>query len=124
VDNVLDRSSGTIHARATVPNADFSLTPGGFTRVKLSVSKPVPTLLVPDEAVQSDQADHAVLVVGKDNVITPKKVEIGDLRGGLRVIRSGLAASDRVVISGIPAARPGSPVTPQAGSIRFNSAKD
>jgi RND family efflux transporter MFP subunit len=124
LDNTLDRSSGTIHARATVPNADFALTPGGFARVRLAVSKEAPVLLVPDAAVLADQADHSVLTVGKDNIVTPKKVEIGELRGGLRVIRSGLAATDRVIIDGIPAAKPGSPVTPQAGTIRFDGAED
>ena len=124
LDNALDRSSGTIHARATVPNADFALTPGGFARIRLDISKAAPTLLVPDAAVLADQADHTVLTVGKDNVVTPKKVEIGELRGGLRVIRSGLAATDRVIIDGIPAAKPGAPVTPQAGSIRFEPGQD
>jgi len=124
IDNALDRSSGTIRARATVPNADFTLTPGGFARVRLAVASSTRVLLVPDAAVIADQADHSVLTLGKDNVVTPKLVEIGELRGGLRVIRSGLAPSDRVIIDGIPTARPGSPVTPKTGAIRFDPAQD
>jgi RND family efflux transporter MFP subunit len=124
VDNVLDRSSGTIHARATVPNGDLLLTPGGFARVRLALSTPSPTLLVPDVSVLPDQSDHIVLTVGPNNVVTPKTVQAGDLRGGLRVIRSGLTLSDRVIIDGIPAATPGSKVSPQAGSIRFGSDQD
>ena len=90
IDNTLDRSSGTIHARATVPDADGLLTPGGFARVRVEVAPPAPALLVPDASVLPDQSDHIVLTVGPNDVVTPKQVQIGDLRDGLRVIRSGL----------------------------------
>jgi RND family efflux transporter MFP subunit len=124
VDNTLDRSSGTIHVRATVPNKDLMLTPGGFARVRLALAEPAPALLVPDASVLPDQTDHMVLTVGKDGVVTPKKVVVGDLRGGLRVIQSGLEPTDQVVISGIPTAHPGSKVSPNAGSIKFQTAQD
>ena len=121
VDNTLDRSSGTIHARATIPNNDLLLTPGGFVRVRLEVAPPAPALLVPDVSVLPDQSEHIVLTVGPNNVVTPKRVQLGDLRDGLRVIRSGLDPSDRVIIDGIPTVRPGSKVSPQSGSIRLAS---
>lgn len=124
VDNTLDRGSGTIHARATLQNADALLTPGAFGRVRLAVSGPTTVMLVPDAAVLSDQADHAVLVVGKDNVVSQKKVEVGELRGGLRVIRSGLAPTDKVIIDGIPTVKVGAPINPQAGAIRFAADQD
>ncbi|MBN3853407.1 efflux RND transporter periplasmic adaptor subunit [Paraburkholderia sp. Ac-20340] len=124
IDNALDRSSGTIHARATIPNADLSLTPGGFARVRLATSAPQPALLVPDAAVLADQTDHMVFVVGPDDVATPKKVEIGDLRGGLRVIRAGLVPTDKVIIDGLPKVRPGAKVSPHAGTIEFTSSQD
>jgi RND family efflux transporter MFP subunit len=124
VDNVLNRSSGTIRARATVPNNDLLLTPGGFARIRLAISSPSPALLVPDAAVLADQSEHVVLTVGSDNTVTPKNVKLGDLRGGLRVVRSGLEPSDKVVIDGIPIVRPGSKVSPSAGSIRFNSDRE
>jgi RND family efflux transporter MFP subunit len=114
VDNSLDRSSGTIHARATVPDADLLLTPGGFARVRVQVTPPAPALLVPDASVLPDQSSHIVLTVGPNDVVTPKQVQLGDLRDGLRVIRSGLAPSDRVIVDGIPMARPGSTVSPHA----------
>ena len=119
IDNALNRSSGTIHARATVPNSDLLLTPGGFARVRLALSTPEPTLLVPDASVLADQSEHVVLTVGPDNVVTRKKVQLGDLRSGLRVIRSGLASSDKVIIDGIPTVTPGSKVSPQVGSIQL-----
>lgn len=121
IDNRLDRSSGTIHARATLSNGDFILTPGAFGRVRVELSPPAPTLLVPDAAVLADQSDHVVLTLGPNNVVTPKKVQVGDLRGGLRVIRSGLSVSDKVIIDGIPHARAGSEVSPKAELIHFGS---
>jgi RND family efflux transporter MFP subunit len=118
VDNELNRASGTIHARAIVPNSDLLLTPGGFARVRLSVSTPRPVLLVPDAAVLADQSDHIVLVDGPNDVATPRQVQLGDLRGGLRVIRAGLAPTDKVIIDGIPSVRPGSKIAPHAGTIQ------
>lgn len=119
IDNTIDRSSGTIHARATIRNPDLNLTPGGFARIRLAVSNPEPALLVPDASVLADQSEHIVLTVGKDNIVTPKKVEIGDIRGGLRVVRSGLATTDQVVLDGVPFATPGSKIAPQPGSIKL-----
>ena len=124
VDNALDRSSGTIHARATVPDADGLLTPGGFARVRVEVAPPAPALLVPDAAVLPDQSDHIVLTVGLNDVVTPKQVQIGDLRDGLRVIRSGLDPSDRVIIDGIPIVHPGATVAPHDQPIKFASSQD
>jgi RND family efflux transporter MFP subunit len=121
VDYTLDRSSGTIHARATIPNSDLLLTAGGFARVRLEVAPPAPALLVPDASVLPDQSEHIVLTVGPNDVVTAKRVQLGDLRDGLRVIRSGLDPSDRVIIDGIPTVRPGSKVSPQSGSIRLAS---
>src|SRR5215472_14864851 len=123
VDNVLDRSSGTIHARATVPNPELFLTPGEFARLRLVVGAAAPTLLVPDAAVLPDQSQHLVMTVSADGTVTPKQVEIGDIRGGLRVIRSGLTPNDEVIIDGIPYAKPGSKVAPQEGAIRYAAAQ-
>src|SRR5216684_3378532 len=122
VDNALNRSSGTIHARATVPNPDGLLTPGVFARVRLVVGAPVPALLVPDTAVLPDQSQHLVMTVAPDGTVVPKQVEIGDLRGGLRVIRSGLTPNDQVIIEGIPHATPGAKVAPQVGAIHYAEA--
>src|SRR4051794_15242075 len=117
LDNVLDRSSGTIHARATVANPKFGLVPGEFARVQLVVAAPSPTLLVPDAIVRPDQSHHAVLTVSADGSVVPKQVEIGDLQGGLRVIRSGLTANDRVILDGLLYAGRGAKVKTQNGAI-------
>ena len=124
VNNEIDRSSGTIHARATVPNVDLSLTPGEFGRVRLQVSPPKPTLLVPDASVLLDQDQHVVLTVAADGTVVSKLVTIGGLRGGLRIVSSGLTPRDRVIIDGIVRANPGMKVTPQAGSISYGASDD
>jgi RND family efflux transporter MFP subunit len=123
VDNVLDRSSGTLHARATVSNPDLLLTPGEFGRVRLSVSAPAPTLLIPDAAVLADQSRHLVLTVSPDGTVAPRQVEIGDIRGGLRVIHSGLTPKDRVIIDGLPYATPGSKVEAQEAAVNYATAR-
>jgi hypothetical protein len=79
---------------------------------------------VPDAAVLPDQSGYVVLTIGPDDVVVPKAVQLGDLRGGLRVIRSGLAPTDRVIIEGVETTAPGSKVSPQAGSIRFGTDQD
>src|SRR5262249_47016698 len=98
LDNALDRSSGTIHARATVANSNLVLTPGLFARVRLVVAPPSPTLLVPDSAVLPDQAQHMVMTVSADGTVAPHRVEVGGIRDGLRVIRSWLASGARAIL--------------------------
>ena len=119
VDNVLDRSSGTIHARATVPNSNLFLTPGSFARAQLALGAPIKMFLIPDAAVLADQTRHLVLTVAPDGTVVPKTVETGDVRGGLRIIRSGLSSNDRVIIEGLPYASPGSKVSSKDGDIRY-----
>ncbi len=124
VDNALNRSSGTIHARATVPNPDLFLAPGEFARVRVAVAPPAPTLMVPDAAVVLDQSQQMVMTVSADGTVVPAPVQTGDLRGGLRVIQSGLAPGDRVIIDGMVHGAPGTKVDPQEGTIRYDAASD
>jgi multidrug efflux system membrane fusion protein len=124
IDNALDRSSGTIHARATVPNPDLFLAPGQFARLRVAIAPPTPVYLLPDAAVVLDQSQRLVMTVGRDATVKPKIVTTGELRGGLRVIQSGLEASDRVVIDGLVRAIPGTKVTPQDGTIHYDATTD
>lgn len=121
IDNAVDRSSGTIHARATVPNADLMLTPGQFARLSVPMGPAVPALLIPPAAVVPDQSQHLVMTVGADGAVVPKPVLLGGLYRGLRIVRSGLAATDRVVISGLIRVRPGAPVTPVPGTVTLGT---
>jgi membrane fusion protein, multidrug efflux system len=113
VDNVIDRSSGTIRARAVFPNADGLFTPGMFARVQVPGSLPYEALLVPDAAIGTEQARKYLLVVGDDNVVKQQYVTLGQVQGAMRVIKSGLADDDRVIVNGLMRARPGGKVTPQ-----------
>jgi len=116
-DNGLDPRSGTIRVRAVVPNPQGFLTPGMFGNMRLADAGRVRAMLVPDAAVQADQARKVVLVVGKDSTVTAKPVQIGPLVNGLRVIQSGLAPDDRVVISNFQAAIAGAKVDAKPGRI-------
>ena len=124
IDNAVDRSSGTIHARATVANPDLSITPGQFARVRVPIGFPAPALLLPAATVVPDQSRQVVMTVASDGTIAPKTVEIGGLHHGLRVIRGGLAPTDTVVIDGIVRVKPGAKVTPVAGTIALNADSD
>lgn len=113
IDNVIDRSTGTLRARALFDNPKGLFTPGMFARIKLPASQTYTALMVPDEAIASEQVRKLVMTVNADNVVVPKYVELGALKDGLRVIRKGLNAEDRVIVNGLMRARPGLKVTPR-----------
>lgn len=117
LDNALDRSSGTIRARATVANPEGFLSPGMFGHLRLYAARPFEALMVPDEAVVTDQTRQVVYVIGPGDEIQQKVVQLGRLLAGLRVIRSGISAEDRVVISGVQRARPGRKVAVTNGMV-------
>ena len=117
IDNAMDRGSGTIHARATVPNPDLSLTPGQFARVRVLTGAPQHVLLVPAASVVPDQSRETVLVAGPDGTVVQKSITTGGLHGGLRIVEGGLAPEDRVIIDGTALARPGAPVVAVPGRI-------
>ena len=119
VDNVLNARSGTIRQRVVFQNADQFLTPGTFGRLRVFAGE-ADALLVPDTVIISDQASKIVLTIGADNKVVPKPVTLGQISNGLRVITSGLAQGDKVIVAGIanPMVRPGATVTPQPGEIK------
>ena len=110
VDNALDTNSGTIRAHAIVANPTGFLTPGLFGRARLLGSGTYHAMLVPDEAILTDQTRKLVYVVGKDGKVQPRPVVTGPPVEGLRVIREGIAPSERVVINGLTRLQPGMPV--------------
>jgi len=112
-DNRLDAASGTIRARAVFDNHDFFLTPGMFGRATLVGSDPYRGVLIPDEALGSDQDRRVVYVVGTDNVVTIKPVRPGPRIDGYRVIREGLEGSETIVVNGLMRVRPGMTVEPK-----------
>jgi RND family efflux transporter MFP subunit len=124
VDNVIDRSSGTIRGRAEFANADGKLTPGMFGRIRISASPPAEALLLPDAAIGTEQVRKFVLAVGKDDVATPKYVTLGPVVDGLRVITAGLSPDDVVIVNGLMRVRPGVKVSPQEATAEAVTAKD
>jgi RND family efflux transporter MFP subunit len=117
VDNAIDQGSGTIRGRAVVRNPDGFLTPGMFGHMRLLGSGSYEGMLIPEDAVVTDQTRKLVMVVGADNVVSGKLVTLGPLVDGLRVVRDGLKANDRIIIAGAQRTRPGGKVTPQQGRI-------
>lgn len=116
VDNQVDPTTGTIRARAVLPNRGRVLTPGLFARVQLLGNGMVPALLIDDKAVLTDQDRKFVYVVGEDGRAQRRDVVLGRLAEGLRVVESGLEAGDRVIVHGVQKVFfPGMPV--QAGDI-------
>ncbi|MGH7820871.1 MAG: efflux RND transporter periplasmic adaptor subunit, partial [Candidatus Binatia bacterium] len=107
VDNRLDPATGTMVGRAVLPNPDLLLSPGLFVRLRLPGSGRYRTLLLPDEAIGTDQAQKFVWVVDDESRAQYRLVSTGPLHDGLRIVRAGLAPGDRVVVAGVQRVRPG-----------------
>ena len=115
IANVLDTATGTARARATASNEEGKLVPGLFARVRLSIAESQPTVLISDRAVSTDQEGRYVLVVNAGGVIEQRHVRLDDTAFGLRIVREGLAAGDRIVMGGM--VRPGMQVKPRLISM-------
>jgi multidrug efflux system membrane fusion protein len=120
VDNAINPKTGTIRGRAVFDNKDDFLTPGLFGRLRL-FGGTHDALLIPDSAIASDQANKIVFTVAEDGTVGAKRVELGPIIDGLRLVRSGLAPTDRIVIDGLPRARPGQKVKAEDGTIKAAS---
>ena len=118
VDPVVNSSAGTVRARAVVANTGGFLKPGMFGHMRLAASQRYRALLVPDTAVVTDAARRVLYVVDRAGTVIARPVELGPLVGNLRVIRSGLAPNERVIINGLQRARPGQKVQPKLGRIQ------
>ena len=117
----IDRSAGTIRARAIVRNPRGDLAPGLFTRIRLASGDARQTILVSDEAIGTDQDKNYVLVLGKDDKAEYREITTGPIFDGLRVVRSGLAPGDVVIIKGL--VRPGMQVSPRRTPMQASSAQ-
>jgi RND family efflux transporter MFP subunit len=117
VDTVVNTGAGTVRARAVVSNPTGFLKPGMFGHARLAASQPYRALLVPDTAIVTDAARRVVYLVDAKNTVIARPVELGPLTGSLRVVRTGIGPTDRVIIGGIQRARPGQKVQPKPGRI-------
>jgi RND family efflux transporter MFP subunit len=122
VDNAIDPNSGTIRAHAVIANPDGFLTPGLFGRARLLGSGHYHAMLVPDEAILTDQTRKLIYVVGQDGKVVARPVETGPQVEGLRVVKSGLAPTEHVVIDGITTLQPGMAVKQNLVKMRPKAA--
>ncbi len=122
LENRLDAGTGTLRARAIVPNTDGLFSPGMFARVRLQGSPEYSALLLPDESIGTDQATRFVYVVGSNDVPERRTVELGPLVGGLRVIRKGIGPDDWVVTRGQQRIQPDHKIIPKRTPITVSDA--
>lgn len=112
-ENRVDNATGTMRVRARFPNKDLVLQPGLFGRAQIEASNTYRAVLVPDEAIGSDQNQRVVYVVGDDGLVTTKPVRPGPRLSGYRAIREGLTGDETIIVNGLMRARPGTKVTSQ-----------
>jgi RND family efflux transporter MFP subunit len=114
-DNRVNPDTGSLTLRMVFPNADDALVPGLFARVRVPVGAPQPTILVSERAIETDQSQKFVLVVGADRIASYRTVTLGGAVEGKRIILDGLHSGDRVIVNGLQRVRPGMAVDPEAG---------
>jgi len=117
VNNQYDPSTGTLQVRGIFPNANGFLVPGAFVRVRIAGTPRYQAILVTDRAIGSDQGQKFAMVVGQENTVELRPLELGPVVDGLRVVRKGLTSDENVIINGLVNARPGSKVKPQPGDM-------
>jgi RND family efflux transporter MFP subunit len=122
LDNRLDRGTGTLRARAVLANAKQLFSPGMFARVRLQGSPEYVAVLLPDEAIGTDQANRFVYVLGPDDVPVRRQVELGPIVDGLRVIRNGITADEWIVIKGQQRVVPDQPIAPKRTPLKVSDA--
>lgn len=105
VDNRFDKQTGTIRGRAILRNQSQELTPGMFARIRVPGSAPYEAILIPDKAVGTDQSEKFVYVVNAEKVVEKRRIVLGPISHGLRIVRSGLDGTERVIVSGMQRAK-------------------
>jgi multidrug efflux system membrane fusion protein len=117
LDNQLNPATGTIRVRAVFANHDGALTPGLFVRLRMTGRGAYKGVLVRDQAIGTDLDKRFVYVVSPDQTVDYRSVTLGPILDGLRVVRSGVAADDLVVVNGLQRVRPGARVTPKVTAM-------
>ena len=117
IGNAVDAKSGTVEVRAVFDNADGSLMPGQFARLRMGQPKTESVLLISERAVGTDQDKKYVMVVGDDNKAAYRTVVLGAVVDGMRVVNAGLKPGERIIVGGLQRVRPGSPVAPQQAAM-------
>jgi multidrug efflux system membrane fusion protein len=116
-DNRIDPASGTIRARAKFDNADGALLPGMFVTARLAEGAERKELLIPERALGFDQNKKFVYVVGADNKVAYREVELGKQVQSRRVVLKGVQAGDRIVVDGVQRLRPNTAVVAEEAKL-------
>lgn len=116
-DNRLDEASGTLRTRALVANADLTLKPGLFGRIRIPGLAPKSAVLVPDEAIGSDQDRRIVYVITEESTAKATTIQMGPRIDGYRVVRGGLTGDETIIVNGLLRVRPGAKVTPKMTTL-------
>ena len=122
LDNRLDAGTGTLRARAIIENKGGLFSPGMFARMRLAGSGEYAALMLPDEAIGTDQTTRYVLVVGDDATAQRRPVKLGPLFEGMRIVREGVGADDWIVVRGQARIRPGAKVSPKREPLKVSEA--
>jgi len=117
VNNQVDTGTGTVEIRGVFANPRGLLTPGMIVLMRIPATAPYKALLIPDAAVNTNQNERYLLIVGPDNVVSEQPVTLGAVFGKLRAITSGLKPGELVVTDGVQFARPGAKVNPHEASF-------
>jgi RND family efflux transporter MFP subunit len=120
LDNRLDPATGTLQIRGIFKNPNHVLAPGMFVRVRLPIGQPYSAVLVAEEALGTDQGQKFVYVIDDDNKAQYRRVQVGRLQNGRRVVLKGLEAGERVVVNGLQRVRPGAVVQPKQAPTAGN----
>ena len=107
IDNQVNPRTGTLRVRGVFPNKDEALAPGLFARIRVPIGAPHQSLLIAERALDTDQGQKVVYVVGTDNQVAVRPVRLGALHDGLREIADGLKSGERVIVNGLQQVRPG-----------------
>jgi RND family efflux transporter MFP subunit len=124
VDNQVNPKTGTLRLRGVFPNKDEALSPGYFARVRVPIGYPHKALLITDRAVDTDQGQKIVYVVGQDNKVFAKPIRLGGLHDGWRAVEDGLKPDDRVIVTGLQQVRPGMVVEPKVVAMLLSRGSD
>jgi multidrug efflux system membrane fusion protein len=114
IDNQVDARTGTVRVRAVFANPDGRLIPGQFARLRMGATEPVQVVAIDERAIGTDQGKRFVLVVDRENKAVYREVTTGAVVDGLRIVVSGLAAGERIVVNGLQRVRPGTLLAPEA----------
>jgi RND family efflux transporter MFP subunit len=121
VDNQVDVNTGTQQIRCVFPNPTTIMTPGLFAVTRIPASDHYQALLIPDAAVNTDQDERYLLIVGANNVVQQRPVKLGALFGTLRSITDGLKPGERVIVNGMQSAQSGAKVIPHEVAVPTDS---